>query len=112
MPISAHLLPPQAQHAEEMLERDRVYAQDRDRHERLLRERQNQETRELEKREKQHERLVEREREHRDREKLERDINKHFEESLKRALPQKVSAFIHFIPVFVTTLIIRGFFYC
>ncbi|XP_046386731.1 lysine-specific demethylase 3B-like isoform X4 [Ischnura elegans] len=92
---ASHLLPPGH---EELLERERAFAQDR--HERLLRERREQEARELEKQHKERERA---ERERAEREKAERErreqqerermekraaeqaVHKHFEESLRLA---------------------------
>uniref|UniRef100_A0A1Y1LQ77 [histone H3]-dimethyl-L-lysine(9) demethylase n=2 Tax=Photinus pyralis TaxID=7054 RepID=A0A1Y1LQ77_PHOPY len=105
IPVGAHLLGPQgaAHPGEDILERERAYAQDR-----LLRDRQTQEARELEKQQHKERELKERERlerERQEREKLEREkhekereqererqekqraeqaVHKHFEESFRR----------------------------
>ncbi|KAH0808639.1 hypothetical protein GEV33_014154 [Tenebrio molitor] len=98
--VGAHLLTQGAHPTEDMLERERVLMQDR---ERMMRERQNQEARELEKH-KEKERLErdrqEREKIERDREKQERErelekerqeqaLHNHFEKSLRQAAAQQ-----------------------
>ncbi|KAJ8920426.1 hypothetical protein NQ315_005292 [Exocentrus adspersus] len=98
--VPAHLLPQQTSHSttEEMLERERaaLVIQDRERHERMIRERHNQE---LEKQQKEKERLErdrqeqreklererERERQEKERQEQEQALHNHFEKSLRAA---------------------------